>query len=59
MAEASMTDFCETYNLENLIKDLACFQNANNPMSIDVVLTNRKNNFCNSMTIERGLSDHH
>ena len=43
----------------NLIKDPTCFKNARNPTSIDLMLTNRKNNFCNSMTIETGLSDHH
>ena len=47
-AETSMKVFCETYNLENLIKDPTCFKNARNPTSIDLMLTNRKNNFCNS-----------
>ena len=57
--EQCMNDFCETYNLENLIKEPTCFKNPNNPSSIDVMLTNRKNSFQNSMTIETGLSDHH
>ena len=54
-----MKDFCEIYNLENLIKEATCFKNPDNPSSIDVMLTNRKNSFQNSMTIETGLSDHH
>ena len=54
-----MKDFCERYNLENLIKEPTCFKNPNNPSSIDVMLTNRKNSFQNSMTVETGLSDHH
>ena len=54
-----MKDFCELYNLENLIKDPASYKNAGNHYSIDVILTNRKNNFQNSMTIETGLSDYH
>ena len=37
-----MKDFCELYNLENLIKDPTCYKNASNPSSIDVILTNRK-----------------
>ena len=57
--EQCMNDFCETYNLENLIKEPTCFKNPNNPSSIDVMLPNRKNSFQNSMTIETGLSDHH
>ena len=54
-----MKDFCETYDLENLITDPTCFKNPDNPSSIDVMLTNRVNSFQNSMTIETGLSDHH
>ena len=54
-----MKDFCEMYGLENLINGPTCFKNANNPSSIDVMLTNRKTSFQNSMTIETGLSDHH
>ena len=54
-----MKDVCEMYDLENLIEEPTCFKNASNPSSIDVMLTNRKNIFQNSMTIETGLSDHH
>ena len=49
-----MKDFCETYDLDNLISGPTCFKNTNNPSSIDVMLTNRKNGFQNSMTIETG-----
>ena len=54
-----MKDFCETYNLENLITEPTCIKNPDNPSSIDVILTNRADSFQNSMTIETGLSDHH
>ena len=57
--EKCMIDFCETHNLENLIKVPTCFKNPMNPSSIDVILTNRKNSFQNTMAIETGLSDHH
>jgi len=57
--EQCMKNFCETYSLENLIKEPTCFKNPNNPSSIDVMLTNRKLNFKSPMTIETGLSDHH
>ena len=59
MSEKPMKDFCELYDLQNLIKDPTCYKNASNPSSIDVILTNRKNSFQNSMTIETGLSDYH
>ena len=57
--ENAMKEFCEIYDLENLIKDPTCFKNPSNPSSIDVILTNRKSSFQNSMTLETGLSDHH
>ena len=55
----ALIDFCETYNLSNLITQPTCYKNPHNPSSIDVMLTNRKRNFCNSITIETGLSDYH
>ena len=59
MTEESMENFCEMYNLENLIKEPTCFKSTENPSSIDIILTNKKLSFQNSMTIETGLSDFH
>ena len=59
VTEKEMKDFCEIYNLENLIKEPTCFKSANNPSSIDIMLTNKKLSFQNSMTLETGLSDFH
>ena len=59
MTEESMENFCEMYNLENLIKEPTCFKSTENPSSIDVILTNKKLSFQHSMTIETGLSDFH
>ena len=59
MSEKAMKDFCEMYNLENLIKEPTCYKNPSNPSSIDVMLTNKKLSFQNSMTVETGLSDCH
>ena len=59
MEEEKMKDFCETYNLQNLIKEPTCFKSAENPTSIDVILTNKSNSFINTSTLETGLSDHH
>ena len=55
----AMSEFCEMYNLKNLINEPTCYKNPNNPSSIDVILTNRKRSFESSMAIETGLSDHH
>ena len=57
--EEIMKEFCDTYNLSNLIKDPTCFKNVHNPSSIDLMLTNRIRQFQNSHTVETGLSDHH
>ena len=54
-----MKDFCETYNLKNLIKEPTCYKNAQNPTSIDLILTNRIHSFQHSDVIETGLSDFH
>ena len=59
VTEVEMREFCETYNLENLIKDPTCYKSADNPSSIDIMLTNKKLSFQNSMTVETGLSDFH
>ena len=59
ITEHSMSEFCQLYNLHNLITEPTCYKNPNKPSSIDMILTNRKNSFENSATIETGLSDHH
>ena len=59
ITEECMSQFCDMYDLENLIKEPTCFKSNGNPSSIDVILTNRKSKFQNSMTVETGLSDFH
>ena len=53
-----MKEFCEIYNLDNLIKEPTCYTNPSNPSSIDIMLTNRPKRFHASQIIEIGLSDH-
>ena len=59
MSDENMKDFCNMYNLKNLINEPTCYKSTTNPSSIDVMLTNRWSSFDNSTTIETGLSDHH
>ena len=59
MSELAMKQFCDTYNLSNLIREPTCFKNVLNPSTIDLILTNRERRFHNSIAIETGLSDHH
>ena len=42
-----------------LTKGPTCYNNAGNPTSIDVILTNNKEYFANNSAIETGISDHH
>ena len=57
--DANLKDFCNLYLLKNLIKKPTCFKNPENPKTIDLILTNRPRSFCNSDTLETGLSDFH
>ena len=51
--EDAMQEFCNVYNLKNLVKESTCFKNVDNPSCIDLVLTNK------SSVVETGLSDFH
>ena len=52
-----ISDFCEIYNLKNIIMEKTCFKNPNNPNRIDLIISNRSKSFQNYMVIETGLSD--
>ena len=58
-SEPVISDFCDIYNLKNLIKVPTCFKNPTNPSCIDLILTNRYKSFQNSTAIETGISDFH
>ena len=59
LTETHMADFCNTYDLSNLIKDATCYKNPNNPSCIDLILTNKNKLFQHSNALETGLSDFH
>ena len=54
---AVLKDFCNSYNLTNLISKATCYKNPNNPSFIDLLLANFPKCFQNSCVIETGLSD--
>ena len=54
-----LLDFCETYSLKNIVNAPTCYKNPSSPTTIDVILTNRKESFCDVTVIETGLSDFH
>ena len=51
-------DFADSYDCYNLVKSPTCFK-SDSPCFIDLILTNRKHNFKNTITAETGLSDFH
>ena len=59
VSETILKEFCEIYNLKNLVKGHTCFKNIENPSCIDLILTNRVKSFQKTTTIETGLSDFH
>ena len=58
-SEPCLNDFCDIYNLKNLVKEPTCFKNPDNPSCIDLFLTNRPRTFQCTTTIETGISDFH
>ena len=56
-SEPCLNDFCDIYNLKNLVKDPTCYKNPDNPSCIDLFRTNRPRTFQCTTTIETGISD--
>ena len=52
-------DFCNVYNLESLSNTPTCFKNPENPSCIELLLTNSKHNFDETVVLESGLSVFH
>ena len=54
-----LNDFCDIYNLKNVVEEPTCYKNPENPSCIDLFLTNRPRTFQCTTTIEIGISDFH
>ena len=59
ISEMIMSEFCETYNLQNLVKEPTCYKNPSKPTCVDLILTNFPKSFKHTETIETGLLDFH
>ena len=57
--DETMRNFCNSYNLNSLIKQPTCFKNPENPSCINLILTNKPRSFQSTCVIETGLSDFH
>ena len=58
-SENCVNDFCNVFNLSNLVKEPTCYKNPDNPSCIDLFLTNRPKCFQSTMTMKTGISDFH
>ena len=56
-SNTTISEFCATNNLNNIIKEPICFKNLKNSTSIDLILTNRPKCLQNSNVFDPGLSD--
>ena len=54
-----LMDFCDVYDLKNLIRIPTCFKTPEGPTIVDVMLTNSYISFQNACAIEKGLPDFH
>ena len=57
--DSAISVFSNTYDLKSLIKEPACYNNANKPSCIDLILTNKPRSFQHSSAIGTALSDFH
>ena len=58
-SEPCLNDFCDIYNLKNLVKEPTCYKNPDNPSCIDLFLTNKPRTFQCTITTETGISGFH
>ena len=56
--DSAISDFMDNYDLCNLVKSPTCFR-SDSPRCIDLILTNRRRSFQNTVTVHTGLSDFH
>ena len=57
--EPCLSEFLYEHNAENIVKNKTCFKSLNNPICIDLFLTNFPSSFQNTCTVTTGLSDFH
>ena len=55
--EPHMKTYCESYSLQNSIKQPKCYKNPSRPTCIDLILTNVLRSFQSTSVIETGFSD--
>ena len=56
-SDEQVESFCDSYDLHNLVKEKTCFKGP--PKCYDLILTNCKHNFQNTLVLTSGFSDFH
>ena len=56
---AILNDFCDIFNLTQLVNGPTCFKKGCNPSLIDVIMTNKKSLCVMSQNVPTGVSDCH
>ena len=54
-----LSDFLEEHFLYNLVNFPTCYKSTDNPSSIDLIITNKRHSFQNTISFSTGLSDFH
>ena len=57
MSKPFLGEFCHPSNLDCILNKLTCYKNPKKPLSIEMVLTYKKERFLKDKTIETGFSD--
>ena len=57
--ESFCDEFMINFGLTNIVKVATCYKKSENPITIDLILTNRKNSFQNTTALVVGISDFH
>ena len=56
---ATLYDFCDIFNLSQLVNGPTCFKKGCNPSLVDVIMTNKKSLCFKSQNVPTGVSDCH
>ena len=55
-SEDTVKTFLDNHNVSNIVKDKTCFKSLDNPICIDLIITNKPGRFQKTITTSLGLS---
>ena len=57
--ETIFSEFLNTYNAKNIVKDKTCFKSIENPSCVDLIIMDKPGSFQHINVFETGIWDHH